>query len=232
MTKPPLLTAIAMLATSAMLATTAAPALGGSSDTIATSTYIQADYTLLRAATSKLATSEATLRKLRRRIKATCPRAAAGSPQNTDAEQLSNELVGAMTVAAIRPDVGAVGRFFRAVEGLHWSNGTLTRRIRSYASRLKTLSLLPAPNVCADVKAWATSRYETLPASAVRFDSRYYKVEVAVGETPAALLAPSELPPERPLIVQARRLEGQLSDAEAKAVYTWGDIIDGLDLNP
>lgn len=232
MTKPPLLTAIAMLATTAILATTAAPALGGSSDAIATSTYIQADYTLLHAAASKLATSEATLRKLRRRIKATCPRAAAGSPQDTDAEQLSNELVGAMTVAAIRPDAGAVAAFFRTVGGLHWSNGALTRRIRSYASRLKTLSLLPAPNVCADVKAWVASRYETLPASAVRFDSRYYKVEVAVGETPAALLAPSELPPERPLVVQARQLEGQLSDAEAKAVYTWGDIIDGLDLNP
>jgi hypothetical protein len=226
------MTKLALLTAIAILATTAAPALGELSDTAATSTYIQADYTLLHAATGKLATSEAGLRKLRRRIRATCPRAAAGSPQDTDAEQLSNELVGAMTVAAIRPDASAVAAFFRAVGGLHWSNGTLTRRIRSYATRLKTLSSLPAPNVCGDVKTWVASRYETLPASAISFDSSYYKVEVAVGETPVALLAPSELPPERPLLVQARRLEGQLTEAEAKAVYTWGDIIDELDLNP
>jgi hypothetical protein len=230
MTRPPLLTA--MLAAIAILATPAAPALGGSSDMVATSTYIQADYALLHAASSRLATSEASLRDLHRQIKTTCPRAAAGSPQNTDAEQLSNELVGAMTVAAIRPDASAVAAFFHAVGHLHWRNGTLTRRVRSYASRLRILSLLPAPNVCADVKTWAASRYEMLPASAVQFDSRYYKVEVAVGETPVALLAPSELPPERPLLVHARQFERQLTEAEAKAVYTWGDIVNELDLNP
>lgn len=207
-------------------------ALAGQQDLAATRAYIQADYTLVHTARINLATSEAALHKLRRQIGGECPKAAAGSPQNRDSEQLSNELVGAMTVAAIRPDVQAVAGFARAVTRLHWSNGALTRKVSTYAARLRTLSLLPAPNVCADVRAWVASRYQTLPASNISFDSRYYKVEVAVGEVPARLLAPSEQPDERPVLAHAEQLEGQLTEAEANAVYTWGHIMESLGLNP
>ena len=220
-----------LLATS-ILAATAAPALAGQGDAAATRAYIQADYTLVHTARVNLATSEAALQRLRRRIAAECPRAAAGSPQDTDSEQLSNELVGAMTVAAIGPDVRVVAAFAGTVARLHWSNGALTRKVHSYAARLHTLSVLTAPHVCADVQAWVASRYQTLPASSVSFDSRYYKVEVAVGEVPARLLAPSEQPDERPILAHAERIEGQLSEAEANAVYTWGHIMESLTLNP
>jgi hypothetical protein len=230
MTKLPVFTTTLMAM--AILLTTVAPALAGTSDITATRIYIRADYKLVHAARIRLKTSEAALQELRRQIEAECPAVAVGSPQDTDAEQLSNELIGAMTVAAIHPDAQAVAAFSRAVGQLRWSNGRLTRKVRSYAARLKTLSLLPAPDVCADVKTWVTSRYETLSASAIQFDSRYYKVEVAVGETPVALLAPSEQPPEQPLLAHARRLEGELTEAEARAVYTWGDIMDELKLNP
>jgi len=228
MTKRPL----TVLATALALAATPAPALAGSGDVAATRAYIQADYALVHTARVNLASSEAALQKLLRLLRAECPKAAAGSPQDTDSEQLSNELVGAMTVAAIRPDTQAVARFARTVEGLHWSNGALTRKVSTYATRLKTLSVLPAPNICADVRAWAAGHYQTLPASTVGFDSRYYKVEVAVGEVPAALLAPSEQADERPVLAHAERLEGQLTEAEANAVYTWGHIMEALGLNP
>ena len=160
------------------------------------------------------------------------PGAAAGSPQDTDSEQLSNELVGAMTIAAIVPDVSAVAQFAHTVQGLHWSNGTLTRKVHSYAARLQTLSVLPAPNVCADVRAWVAGDYQTLPASSVEFDRRYYKVEVGVGEVPARLLAPSEQSDERSVLARAERIEGRLTEAEANAVYTWGHIMEALGLNP
>jgi hypothetical protein len=220
------------LAATLILATTSTPALASQGDAAATRAYIQADYTLVHTAKVNLKTSEAALQKLRRRIAAECPKAAAGSPQDRNSEQLSNELVGAMTVAAIGPDVRAVAAFASTVKRLHWSNATLTRKVHSYATRLKTLSVLPAPNVCADVKAWAASHYQTLPASAVSFDSRYYKVEVAVGEVPAKLLAPSEQAEERSVLAHAQRIEGQLSEAEANAVYTWGHIMESLALNP
>jgi hypothetical protein len=121
-----------------------------------------------------------------------------------------------MTVAAIQPDVRAVTAFASTVERLHWSSAMLTRTIHSYATRLKTLSTLPAPNVCGDVQAWVAGRYLKLPASAVSFDRRYYKVEVAVGE----------------VLARAEKIEGQLSEAEANAVYTWGHIMESLALSP
>ena len=228
MTKRPL----SVLAATLILAAAPAPALAGQQDAASTQAYIQADYTLVHTARSNLAPSKAALQKLRRQIGAECPRVAAGSPQDQDSEQLSNELVGAMTIAAIGPDVHAVAAFARTVQNLHWSNGALTHKVKSYAARLKTLSMLHAPNVCADVRAWVASHYQTLPASNISFDNRYYKVEVAVGEVPAKLLAPSEQPGERPILAHAQQLEGQLTEAEANAVYTWGHIMEELALNP
>lgn len=224
--------ALPTLAATLILATASVPALASRGDAAATRAYIQADYTLVHAAKVNLKASEAALQKLRRRIAAECPKAAAGSPQDRNSEQLSNELVGAMTVAAIQPDVRAVATFTRMVRSLRWSNATLTRKVRSYAAKLHTLSTLAAPDVCADVKAWAASGYRALPPSTVRFNSRYYKVEVAVGEVPARLLAPSEQPDERPVLAHAERIEGQLSEVEANAVYTWGHIMESLTLNP
>jgi len=226
--------ALPALAATLILAALPAPALAGhgSRDAAATRAYIQADYTLVHTARLNLATSEAALQTLRTQISSECPEAAAGSPQDTDSEQLSNELVGAMTIAAIVPDATAVAQFVHTVQNLHWSNGTLTRKVHDYASRLQTLSVLPAPNVCADVRAWVAGDYRTLPASSVEFDQRYYKVEVGVGEVPAKLLAPSERRGERSMLAHAEQLEGQLTEAEANAVYTWGHIMDALGLNP
>jgi hypothetical protein len=224
--------AISVLVAALAFAATSTPALAGSGDVAATRAYIQADYTLVHTARVHLTASEADLQSLRRQIGAECPRAAAGSPEDTDSEQLSNELVGAMTVAAIRPDVQAVARFARTVQGLHWSNGALTHKVGAYAVKLKALSILPAPNVCADVRAWAASGYRTLPASNISFDNSYYPVEVGVGEVPARLLGPSEQPDERPVLAHAERIEGQLAETEANAVYTWGHIMESMGLLP
>jgi hypothetical protein len=91
-----------ILVATSILAATSAPALASQGDAAATRAHIQADYTLVHTARVNLATSEAALQRPRRRIAADCPKAAAGSPQDTDSEQLSNELVGAMTVVATR----------------------------------------------------------------------------------------------------------------------------------
>lgn len=228
------LTLLACLATSAVLAT-APTALAGSAgsrrDVAATRAYIKADYTLVKTAKANIKASEAALRKLRRQIAGECPGAASESPQDGDSEQLGDELVGAMTIAAIGPDIRAVARFARVVKGLRWSDGTLTRKVAAYGARLSTLAKLPAPNMCADVRTWAMSRYQALAPSTVSFDASYAKVEVAVGEVPAKLLAPSEQPDERPALARARRLEEKLTEAETNAVYTWGHIMDSLGLN-
>src|ERR1700691_819824 len=104
-----------------------ASASANAGDDAATRVYVQADYALVRVARANLATGQAALRGLVRQIRGQCPNAAAGSPQNDDSNELGDEVVGAMAVLVSRPDAHAIDVFARAVEGLRWSNPSLTR---------------------------------------------------------------------------------------------------------
>jgi hypothetical protein len=221
-----------LLATTFALAAMPAPAFAGAGDAAVTETYLQANYALVRVATTNLATGEAALKGLHRQVKAQCPRVAAGSPEDRDAEQLSDEVVGAMSIAAIRSDARAVVSFDHTVEHLHWSNRTLTRTVTSYAAKLHSLSKLPPPHLCADVQAWTASGFQTLPPTTLRFDRRFSAVEVALGDVPARLLAPYERPTETTILHRTHQLEMQLAEAEARALTTWGQILETFALNP
>jgi hypothetical protein len=223
--------ALLLTAATALLAAPAS-ALGGSGDVAATEKYIQANYALVQAGRAKLGAAAVALAAVKHRIARECPRAAAESPQNEDSTQLSNEIIGAMVLNAYRTGEPAGDRFIRAVKGLRWSNRRLTNTIQAYASKLKVLKALALPDVCADVKGWVASSYKTLPATTVRFDQQFMPNWVAIGELPA-LLAPYEQPSQRGILRRTHQLEVQLTDFEANdGVYTWGDIMDGLVLNP
>ena len=183
-------------------------------------------------ARAKLAVSEAALQTLLHRVRRECPKVAAGSPQDTDSEALTFELVGAMTLVAIRPNVQAIGAYSRAVAQLHWGNAKLTRAVRSYARQIHTQSLMSAPDMCSDVRAWAASGYTTLPTRTRSFNGAFYSVYVGIGLLPTQLLAPSAGPAQRGVMRTTQPLESQLVDAEARAVETWGQIMDALGLNP
>jgi len=202
------------------------------SDIAATGAYIQADYTLVHTARINMKTGEAALEELRSKLGAECPRAAAASPENEAAEKLSNEVIGAMSVVFIRSDVQAVGNFAETAGRLHWSNPKLTRRVASYAAKLKALTVLVMPDVCGDVRAWATSGYRTLPASTTQFDRQFSAEDVGIGEVPARLLAPYEHPSERATLARTTQFESELVDAEARAVEPWSKILDALKLQP
>jgi hypothetical protein len=222
------------LISTALVALVAAPssALAGPADAVSTQRYIQANYALVHAANGKIRTAEAALRALLRRVTGECASAAADSPQNPDSTQLSNEIIGAMVIAAYHTDVPAGTSFIRAVKGLHWTNRALTRAVRSYASKLNVLTTLAAPNVCADVRAWVASGYRTLPASTVRFDRLFMPNWVAIGELPPQL-ARYERPGQAAILRQTNRFEARLTETEANAgVETWGQIMNTLVLQP
>ncbi len=225
---------VSILLAALALALAAAPsaALAKPGDAAATRAYIRADYTLVRAARAHLAAGNAALKGLVRQITGQCPLAAAESPQNHDSEQLSNEVVGAMTVVAYRPDAAAMVAFARAVGGLHWSNRALTRTVGTYATQLKGLATLATPDVCGDVKAWAAGGYRALPASTVQFDQRYSTVNVEAEEVPLRLLAPYESAGDASLVRRTKQLEAPLAEAEANAVGDYTRIMDALKLNP
>jgi len=218
----------------ASLALLAAPAssLATSSDVSATQKYIQANYALVQSGSSKLGAARAALRATQRRIEAECPRAAAESPQNADSTQLSNEVIGAMVTSAYHTDVPAGNRFIRATQGLRWSSRSLTSAVQSYVHSVKVLNALAPPNVCADVRAWVASGYQTLPATTVQFDQQFMPNWVAIGLLPGGLSA-FEQSSQRGIVRRTNALEDQLTEFEAgDGVETWGNIMNALVLNP
>jgi len=183
-------------------------------------------------ARSNLKTGEAALEELQSKLGAECPGAATASPENEAAEKLSNEVIGAMSTVFIRADAQAVETFATEVAGLRWSNQKLTRKVSSYAAKLKALAVLAMPNVCGDVSAWAASGYRTLLASTTQFDQQFSAEDVGIGEVPVRLLAPYESQHERATLRRTTRFEQELVDAEANAVEPWAKILNALDLQP
>lgn len=208
-----------------------ASALAATANAAATQTYVRANYTLMRYFTSHIPAARAELAGVLAGVRRECPSAAAGSPQDVDSEQLSNEVVGTMVTSVVQHNLPPIQTAIRAAERLRWSNGALTRTVRAYVAKGKVLTSLAVPALCADVKAWVAGHYETLPASTASFAPRFMSVWVAPGFLPAALSA-YETAADRALARRTAQLEEQWSEFEAFEVATYGKIMDELALNP
>lgn len=206
-------------------------ALASNSNATATRAYVQADYGLLRVVKAHLPASEAAPRQVLAQVSRECPRAGASSPQNKESTQMSDEVIGAMVLQAARPDLPAIRAFLATVKRLHWSNGRAERAVASYATKLRTLTTLAAPSLCADVRAWAAGGFHSLPTSTTRFVALFMPNWVALGELPSSL-APYESSQSKALAARSHQLELQITDAEARAVASWGDIMNELVLQP
>jgi hypothetical protein len=201
-----------------------------SPNSLATRAYVKADYALVQTARANLASSKAAITSLGSTVAGECPRVAAEAPQDHDAEQLSNEVVGALEVVAYQPDRESMLTFAHAIRGLRWSNHKLTRAVEAYATKLEGFPTLTPPNICADVEAWAATGYRTLPASTVAFDKGYYAYDLEAEEVSLQLLRPYESATEASLVRETKRLEGPLAEFEAEAVSDYTEILDGLKL--
>jgi hypothetical protein len=226
--------AVAALLSCVILAPAARPASAqaGAADAAATRAYIEANYGLVHLVASRIGPIETELQGVLAQVRSECPAAAAHSPQDTDSEQLSNEVIGTLVETAVRLLVHPPSLRFVLVAGaLKWSDHALTRTIHAYVAKVETLATVGVPSLCSDVRVWAASGFHTLPGSTVDFDSRFIPNWVSAGELPAAL-APSETPSERPLIRRTQRLEEEVAELEAREVETWGRIMDALGLWP
>jgi hypothetical protein len=220
-----------VLATLAGLAVWPASAAANAADLAATQTYLQANYAFVRYFTSHIPAAKTELASVLAGVRRECPNAAAGSPQEVDSEQLSNEVIGTMVTTVIQHNLPPIRTAVRATAHLRWSNGALTRSIQAYAAKGKVLSSLAVPHLCADVKAWVASRFETLPASTASFAPRFMSVWVAPGFLPPALSA-YETAADRALAHRTAQLEEQWTEFEAFEVETWGKIMNALVLQP
>ena len=227
----PLAAALACAALAATGALAPANALASQGDVAATSTYLQANYTLMQAAAARIRQAETTLHSLQHKIDGECGGAAANSPENSQSEQLSNEVIGTMVLSAYHLDTAAGRTFVRAVRGLHWSNATLTHAVRMYASQVNKELSMAVPKLCDDVRSWAASGFQTLPADTIPFDNAFLSSWVAPGDLPAGL-ARYETGSEGPLLKRTVHLEEEVTELEAREVTTWGNIMDELLLLP
>jgi hypothetical protein len=219
------------LTTVAMVLAGPSTAALASGDATATSRYIAANYTLVRTARSYLRRAEAAPLKVLAQVTHDCPRAAAGSPQDPQSTELSNEVIGAMVIAAYHLNVPGLRRFVSQTSHLHWSSARLTSTVRGYAAKIKVLADLAPPNLCADIHAWAASGYKTLPGSTIRFDAVFTPAWVALGLLSGSL-KPFESSAQKSVLVRSNALEVELTDGEARAVESWGKIMNELELEP
>jgi hypothetical protein len=222
---------IAAIAGVALLAILPASAPAASVDAASTHTFVRAYYTLVRAARAHLRAAEAVPRALLAEVRRECPHAAAGSPQNRDSTQLSNEVIGAMVLTAYHLDLQAVNSFVAVAGHLRWSDPRLTRTVHNNVADLRVLAKLAPPHLCADVEAWVASGFRTLPATTVAFDRVFMPAWVGIPRPPAGLGAFTDAH-QRSLIKRSDALTVQLTEGEARAVKTWGHIVDELGVQP
>jgi hypothetical protein len=197
----------------------------------ATQSYVRANSALVHIARAHLAAEEAAPKSVLHRLSTECPNAALQSPQNELSEHLSNEIIGAIVIEAAKPDAGALHTFLKVVTPLHWASSSLNHTMSAYVRSLTTLTKLAVPDVCADIKAWAATNYQTLPPTTLKFDAAFLPNWVAIGYQPKALSS-FESGSTKSLAGRAKPLEGQLQDAEARAVATWGEILNVVQLGP
>jgi hypothetical protein len=214
-----------------MFAAGSAIAWASPNDGAVTQRYVRADYELVHFAATRLGTGQALLEGVLYKTRALCPRAAAGSPQDPESTQLSNEVIGALVLADYRAVLPEINAFLRVAEHSSWSSRGLTAAVHRYARELRAISRLAPPDACRDVQSWAGSGFRTLPESTIRFDLRFIPNWVSLGVTPKGLNS-FVLSHDRELLAGARRDEQRLSDFEANAVETWAATIDGLELKP
>ena len=185
----------------------------------------------MRYFTAHIPAAKAEIASVLAGVRRECPLAASGSPENVDAEQLSNEVVGTMVTNVVQHNLPATLRAIRATSSLHWSDGALDKSIHAYLTKAKALTTLAVPDLCGDVKEWAASGFKTLPASTASFSPHFLAWWVAPGNQPAALRH-FESSQDAALAHRTTKLEEQWTQFEANEVEVWGEIMDALVLQP
>lgn len=200
-------------------------------DVAATRAYIDADYQLARVGRAKLSASLAAIKALVQRTVAECPLAGEGAYVNHAANQVSEEVLGTVEVAAYQPEVAAIRAAARALKHLRWSNGKLTRRVAVFVGKLENLAAIAPANICADVKAYAATAFTAAPQATVHFIQLFHAAELESEEVPWRLLAPYEGPRQAKQVRAIKRMEATVAEAETHAVAQWMAIMRGLDLS-
>jgi hypothetical protein len=173
---------------------------------------------------------EASLHRLDRKFAAECPDVGAGSPQSEAEQNLSYEVAGALWATAYHADSRYAQAFIKAVSPLRWSNPTIGRTAHKFIKGLREMTSLEVPNLCADVRSWKASGYQTIPSSTLRFDRHVEAIEVEVPSP--RILSTYVQPADRGLFTKVEHLLTRFEELEfSTGQRYWDTVLETLGLN-
>jgi hypothetical protein len=165
-----------------------------SGDASATRTFLQADLTETRSQGNGLPAAFAGIEALRAELQAECPgvlanepKPAAGAKPSGSAIEIGAELLAAVFGAAERTEYHSRRRFAHTVSRLSWGDRALTRRVHSYAAAEVAEAQVSQPDICADIRAWVSSGYQTVSAATSAYVQRIAKLSDEAGAEEAIL---------------------------------------------
>ena len=169
----PLLTLAVWLAASLPLAS----ARPDPNDTRTTWSYLQAEGALLRALDANSRRGAIAAEEFAEQLDAQCAgplreEIGRSTTGNRIAKEMREEIVDAVYVSLLSPDRSGYRSDATAFSRLHWSNLELTDLVHRQGQKAEAISSLEPPDLCADLEAWAASRYTTLPAGVAAFFAR------------------------------------------------------------
>jgi hypothetical protein len=225
-----MLRSLAIIVSTLAVGLAPARAAAAPEDVASTHAYLVAGYTILHTAVTTWSTVEVSIHKLDRKFAAECPDVAAGSPQNEVEQKLSYEVAGALWATGYHTDAALVQKFDKIVTPLKWSNPAITRRAHDLTTGLREMVALSIPNLCADVRAWGATGFQTVPTSTLSFDQHVEAINIK--EIPWHLLTPYVQPAEKSLIASDERLSTQFDNLETERGFgDWNTLLETLALN-
>jgi hypothetical protein len=173
-------TAVAVIvAVLSALSVSTALARTGPGNAIVTRDYLQLELARTRAEVKGLPVAFAAIDALPERLKSECPGVLADEPEPTARTKPSSsevaiveEVDASVFVAAEQTEYPLHLAFAHSVSRLAWSDGSLTRLVHSSAADELAKTQMPAPDLCADLRAWVASGYQTVSAAADSYDRR------------------------------------------------------------
>jgi hypothetical protein len=217
--------AVVLAATIAPASATAAPR-----DVASTHAYLTATYEVLHAAVSTWPTVESSIHKLDLRLRAECPNAGAGSPENEEAEKLSYEVVGALWATGYQTYTATVRTYASTLNRLTWSNPKITRDDRRLARGMVEMTTLRVPDICADVRAWRADGFGAAPSNVEPYDQHVEAIDIQ--EIPRGLLAPYVQPADKSLSKRVEHLATRFEELEfMRGQADWITLLQAVGLN-
>jgi hypothetical protein len=199
-------------------------------DNSSTHRALTAANTALQAIIDTWPNEEKSLHRLKLKFAAECPHVAAGSPQNSSEQKLSYEVVAALFATGYHTDAKIADRFIASVSALRWSNPAITRRLHVFIRGLREMLALKVPNLCADVRSWIASGYQTVPARTLQLDEHVEAIEVEIPSP--RLVAAYVQPADRPLFKRVEHLLKRFEELEfSTGQQDWIDVLETLGLN-